>query len=148
MYHDICGAKIENIDNITECPECLCPLKKEHVSQIPNGGLVKRISSDESFMNAMVELYEKDPIEFQLKITQFKTQLQQQESMKQEKQESNSKLTCPKCGSTSITEGTRGFTLTTGFIGSGKFRYVCKDCGNKWKPGSMLEILQRGNNRN
>ena len=50
------------------------------------------------------------------------------------------KLTCPKCGSSNITEGTKGFSLTTGFIGSGNFRYVCKNCGNKWKPGSMLEI--------
>lgn len=65
-----------------------------------------------------------------------------------EQKSSTPQLTCPKCGSTNITEGTRGFTLTTGFIGSGKFRYVCKDCGNKWKPGSMLEILQRANNGN
>lgn len=57
------------------------------------------------------------------------------------------KLTCPKCGSTNITEGTRGFSLMTGFIGSGKFRYVCKKCGNKWKPDSMLEALQRANNK-
>lgn len=48
--------------------------------------------------------------------------------------------------SSEVTEGTRGFTLTTGFLGSGNFRYVCKRCGNKWKPGSMLEILQRANN--
>lgn len=57
------------------------------------------------------------------------------------------KLTCPRCGSSNIAEGTRGFTLTTGFIGSGNFRYVCKSCGNKWKPGSMMEILQRANNK-
>ena len=57
-------------------------------------------------------------------------------------------ITCPKCGSSNITEGTRGFTLTTGFVGSGNFRYVCKNCGNKWKPGSMLELLQRANNKN
>ncbi len=74
----------------------------------------------------------------------------QQESVKKvaEQSGSNNQLTCPKCGSTNITEGTRGFTITTGFVGSGKFRYVCKNCGNKWKPGSMLEILQRANNGN
>ena len=58
------------------------------------------------------------------------------------------KITCPKCGSSNITEGTKGFSLTTGFIGSGNFRYVCKNCGNKWKPGSMLETLQRANSKN
>lgn len=98
----------------------------------------------------MIDLKQKDPIEYQLKTSQFKANLSQQESAKQvmEQKSNTPQLTCPKCGSTSITEGTRGFTLTTGFIGSGKFRYVCKDCGNKWKPGSMLEILQRGNNGN
>lgn len=70
------------------------------------------------------------------------------EVSKTDEKKNDNKLTCPKCGSTNITEGTKGFSLMTGFIGSGNFRYVCKKCGNKWKPGSMLEILQRANNRN
>ena len=113
---------------------------------------IKRISTDESFVQAMIKLYNENPIEYQLKIQQFKTQLQQQKSIQQtieQKSTTNDtpKLTCPKCGSTNITEGTKGFSLMTGFIGSGNFRYVCKRCGNKWKPGSMLEILQRANNK-
>lgn len=76
------------------------------------------------------------------------TQQQSAKQVAEQKSNTSNQITCPKCGSTNITEGTRGFTLTTGFIGSGKFRYVCKKCGNKWKPGSMLEILQRGNNGN
>ena len=135
-FHDICGAKLDNIE-ISECPECLCSLKKEHISQIPDGSWVKAVSTDESFMDAMVKLYETDPIEFQLKIQQFKTQLEQQEQIKKEQEQKSSAkdtIKCPKCGSTNITEGTKGFSLITGFIGSGNFRYVCKKCGNKWKP--------------
>lgn len=43
-------------------------------------------------------------------------------------------LRCPKCGSTSVTTGTRGFSVITGFIGSGKVMNMCGQCGFKWKP--------------
>lgn len=42
---------------------------------------------------------------------------------------------CPKCGSTAITAGQRGYSLLTGFIGSGKTMNRCANCGYKWEPG-------------
>jgi DNA-directed RNA polymerase subunit RPC12/RpoP len=42
---------------------------------------------------------------------------------------------CPKCGSTSVTTSHRGYSLLTGFIGSGKPMNVCQMCGHKFKPG-------------
>lgn len=42
---------------------------------------------------------------------------------------------CPKCGSTSITTGSRGYSLFTGFLGSGKTINRCGNCGYKWEPG-------------
>lgn len=89
------------------------------------------ISDDDNFLQAMIDLKEKDPIEYQLKISQFKTQVQQQESIK--KQSSNT-IKCPKCGSTNITAGQRGYSLLTGFIGSGSTVNRCAKCGHKWKP--------------
>lgn len=41
---------------------------------------------------------------------------------------------CPKCGSKSIATTNRGFSVVTGFIGSGSPRNVCQSCGHKWKP--------------
>ena len=41
---------------------------------------------------------------------------------------------CPKCGSTSITTGQRGFSIMTGFIGSNQTMNRCANCGYKWKP--------------
>lgn len=41
---------------------------------------------------------------------------------------------CPKCGSTAITAGQRGYSLLTGFLGSGKTVNRCANCGYKWKP--------------
>ena len=134
-FHDICGAKLENIDELDECPECLCPLNKENISTMPDGGWVKAVSTDENFMKAMTELYENDPIEYQLKISQFKANLKQQKSSKvEEKDKSKNQIHCPRCKSTSIQTINRGYSFWTGFLGSGSPRNVCQKCGYKWKP--------------
>lgn len=44
-------------------------------------------------------------------------------------------IVCPRCGSTQYHAGTRGFSLITGFIGSGKTVLTCLKCGHRWKPG-------------
>lgn len=134
-FHDICGAKLENIDELDECPECLCPLNKENISTIPDGGWVKAVSTDENFMKAMTELYENDPIEYQLKMSQFKANLKQQESSK--KVEEDNRPKCPNCHSTNIQKisGTKRW-FSTGLFGLassdiGK-SMCCKQCGYKW----------------
>lgn len=42
---------------------------------------------------------------------------------------------CPKCGSVSIATVNKGFSLITGFVGSGKPINVCQSCGFKFEPG-------------
>lgn len=79
----------------------------------------------------MVELKKNDIIEYNLKMSQFKTQVQQQESIKTQ---SSNTIKCPKCGSTNITTGQRGYSLLTGFVGSGSTVNRCAKCGFKWKP--------------
>lgn len=85
------------------------------------------ISHNAQFIKAMMDLYEKDIIEYELKLSQFKASTAQQEMY-------DSKPHCPKCGSTAIGNTNRGFSLVTGFIGSGSPRNVCQNCGYKWKP--------------
>ncbi|MCC8098701.1 MAG: hypothetical protein LIO78_01360 [Clostridiales bacterium] len=43
-------------------------------------------------------------------------------------------ISCPRCGSTSITTGQRGFSIVTGPIGSSKTTNRCAKCGYKWYP--------------
>lgn len=50
-----------------------------------------------------------------------------------EKEDVN-KVHCPKCSCTDIGVVNRGYSMFTGFIGSGKAMNVCKKCGYKWKP--------------
>lgn len=66
-----------------------------------------------------------------------------QESDSEPNIEVNQKLTddrtgkvvrCPKCRSTAISTGQRGFKITTGFIGSNKTVNRCSNCGYTWEP--------------
>lgn len=44
------------------------------------------------------------------------------------------KIRCPRCGSTQITTGQRGFSFWTGFIGANKTVNRCAKCGHLWQP--------------
>lgn len=89
------------------------------------------ISEDRNFIDAMIELKQKDIIEFKTKVAQFKSQVDAQEERK--RQERNLPR-CPKCGSTSITASQRGYSFWTGFLGSNKTVNRCSNCGHTWKP--------------
>ncbi|MDY2608060.1 MAG: hypothetical protein SOV90_09115 [Lachnospiraceae bacterium] len=128
-YCYICGYET-NDENIIECPQCLCD--DVFVSSEEEEELMK-LSNDRKFTNAMTKLHDEDPIEYQLKISQFKANLKQQESGKVEESNKN-QIHCPKCNSTSIQTINRGYSFWTGFLGSGSPRNVCQKCGYKWKP--------------
>lgn len=46
----------------------------------------------------------------------------------------NTAILCPRCGSSAISTGARGFSIITGFIGSGKTTNRCGSCGHTWQP--------------
>lgn len=41
---------------------------------------------------------------------------------------------CPRCDSTNVSTGARGYNMMWGFIGSGKTVNRCGKCGYKWEP--------------
>lgn len=43
-------------------------------------------------------------------------------------------IRCPKCSSTQITTGARGYSMMWGFLGAGKTVNRCARCGHKWEP--------------
>ena len=59
----------------------------------------------------------------------------QRETQQRAEEEEKNTVRCPKCGSTQIGVTNRGYSLCSGFIGSGSARNVCQNCGYKWKPG-------------
>ena len=41
---------------------------------------------------------------------------------------------CPRCDSTNIVTGQRGYSMMWGFIGSNRTMNRCAKCGHKWEP--------------
>lgn len=112
------------------CDECGSKLYNTFIT-MEEYFYIKSISEDCDFIDAMIELKQKDIIEFKTKIAQFKAQVDAQEERK--RQERNLPR-CPKCGSTSITASQRGYSFWTGFLGSNKTVNRCSNCGHTWKP--------------
>ncbi len=94
-----------NYNNVCPCCHTKNSFCEEYVMDI------KRISTDESFIEAMIKLKNEDPIEYQLKLNQFKLQ-QEQDKQLQKTKEENNKPHCPYCNSTNIKKisGTERFT--------------------------------------
>ncbi|PNV62831.1 hypothetical protein C0033_07385 [Clostridium sp. chh4-2] len=96
--------------------------------------IIDSVSDDNFFLDAMVALKEKDPIEFQLKMSQFKSNIHQTQSTEQ--QESHLPK-CPTCGSTNI-KPISGTERATSIIGLGIFSkkinksYKCLNCKHTW----------------
>ena len=135
LQRDICGFTKESASH-DECPVC-------HSNNWVDAdiSILKKITTDTNFIQAMMDLKEKDIIEYQLKLSQFKaqienkkqTQQQVQQQAKIQKQIEDNTVKCPRCGCTDIGVTNRGHSLVWGFIGSGEARNVCKKCGHKWK---------------
>lgn len=131
----ICGYIHKGENPPEKCPQCYVP---SHCFESFEGEhILKQISTDEAFVNAMISLKEKDPIEYQLKIQQFKTQLQQQEQPKSEPTQSSTQPKCPHCSSTKIAKITgteRAGSILMWGIFSKKINksFKCNNCGYTW----------------
>jgi hypothetical protein len=120
--------------NRTKCVVCGRNLINTALT-VDEYSILEGITNEVSLFDAMDDLKQKDPIEFQLKMSQFKTQLQQQESSKQTEEDNTPH--CPTCGSTDIQKisGTKRwlstglFVLASSDIGKSM---CCKKCGYKW----------------
>lgn len=118
-------------DNDYICPYC----NNKMQDTIPEEDYmdIVQISGDTKFIKAMIDLNEKDPIEYQLKMATIRNQVQQQKQAKSQEKAHNT-LKCPRCGSTAITTGARGANHFWGLIGASKTVNRCGSCGYIWEP--------------
>lgn len=140
-----CGLIFDELHcNIEVCPVCHSSMEDAIIEyedfSLPLDDIIilEKISKDKTFMKAMDDLKKKDPIEYALKLSQFKNEINQREELEKRKEDQAlsfiNQLRCPKCGSTNITTGARGFSFWTGFIGASKTVNRCGNCGHTWKP--------------
>lgn len=89
------------------------------------------ISKDIDFIEAMIQLRDTDPIEYQLKLSQFKTQVKQQEIIEQ-----TNMPKCPTCSSTNLkkisTTSKVANTAMWGILGTKRHKtFHCNSCGDR-----------------
>ena len=126
-YCYICGFETTD-DSISECPRCLCD--DVFVCSKDEEELLRLLDNRE-LVNAMLKLKQEDIIEYQLKLNQFKTQIQEQKAF-EEKQQESKKPHCPTCGSTNIGRLV-GFAQDGDLILGGTRRFFyCNNCGYEW----------------
>lgn len=124
-------AKINDALENIECEKCHsqnCVIFPKKITMpFYEMDMIRQISTDKRFWQAMVNLQENDIIEYQMKMNQIEQQV------KQQKQQSNLPR-CPRCGSTAITTGARGANFMWGLFGASKTVNRCSNCGHTWKP--------------
>lgn len=126
---------------LTKCPYCQSELID---TNLPDNdfNIIRDVSNyNREVLDAMIKLKNQDIIEYELKMSQFRTQYEQQQSLKQSQVQqtgrSDNRPKCPTCGSTNIEKISVGKKLGGGFlfgIFSSDVRNTmhCKDCGAKW----------------
>lgn len=122
-------------DDVEECLENH-PLNTTNMS-IDDFIILTKISNSTDFYDAMIELHDKDIIEYELKMSQFRAQVNVQNEIKQQSNQQSNQPKCPTCGSTNIhkiSTGKRaasilGFGILSSNIGK---TYECLDCKYKW----------------
>lgn len=121
----------------------VCPICNNKIVEVnlndDDFWIIRHVSQNVNFLEAMIKLHDEDIIEFESKMSQFRANdpwYQEKHGFGKKLQQENNANSpkCPKCGSTSITAGQKGYSLLTGFIGSSKTVNRCANCGYKWKP--------------
>ncbi len=137
---------------VVKCDKCgeigLCSDTENLVDKVNNcnGNLIKvniaeeefdilcDISEDNNFLQAMIDLKENDIIDYNLKMSQFKSQLEQQ---KGSKAKNDNTPRCPHCKSTNIKPISvlnRGASIAVLGVFSKKINksFECLDCKFTW----------------
>lgn len=96
--------------------------------------VISSISRDNDFLLAMIDLKEKDIIDYNLKMSQFRTQIEQQKSSRAQ---NDTTPKCPHCYSTdikAISGMSRGASVAMWGIFSKKINksFECRQCGYTW----------------
>ena len=116
-----------------KCPYCHNKLQDINISY-DELKIIKSISCDISFIQSMLVLKEKDIIEYNLKMSQFRNQVEQQNSSKIP---NDNTPKCPTCNSTDIkkiTGTSKAVSVAMWGLLSRKVhkQWHCNNCGSEW----------------
>lgn len=116
------------------CPCCEKGVLEDSSLTFEEFKIIDNVSdSDRQFLEAMIDLKKKDLIEYQLKMSQFKANLKQQEQVQESRVEENT-IHCPYCNSTNVkkitTTSKAVHTAIFGIFSMGRNskQWHCNDC--------------------
>ena len=125
------GYIVSNEDD-TKCPTCgaeLIDINLTHddfitIRDVSRGNI--------PFLEAMIELHQKDIIEYELKMSQFRSQVEQKSNTS-----TDNTPKCPTCGSTNLkrisTTAKAVNTAMFGLLGTKRHKqWHCNSCGSEW----------------
>ncbi len=123
-------------DSTNVCEYCGGQLKDTGINKDDYVTIAKISNGNRQLLEAMIGLKQKDIIEYELKMSQFRAQAQQQRTS-QKSAVSNNKPKCPTCGSTNVekistTSKVVGGALFGLFSSNVRNTMRCKHCGYKW----------------
>ena len=137
---DNCGRLLGVPINLTnhKCGGKLIPLELDHddyitLCKVWSTGNEVDYTVHWDLYNAMVELKKNDVIEYNLKMSQFRTQVNQQKQ-----QQESGKPHCPTCGSTNLKKisglSKAGSVALWGVFAAGRTSktWHCNKCGAEW----------------
>lgn len=114
-------------ENTDKCPFCKNIVSCVNITEDDVRILFMVSNGNRQLLEAMIDLHDKDIIEYELKMSQFRSQAKSDECCDKPKP----KICCPKCGSTQIQIVPRKFSILTGFA-TNKTDRVCVSCKYKW----------------
>ena len=134
--------KIE--DNETVCPHCGNSLVDEEITKSDFEKYLLYTDNNPKVVHALMDLYQNDPIDYQIKINQLKMQYEQRKTTKTQKKpnqntmnNNTNQLHCPTCNSTKVkkisgTAKVAGAAMFGLFSKTARSQFKCENCGYKW----------------
>lgn len=122
-----------------KCYECGTPYKSTDVNRNDPIKVLELCKREfvEKYVGDTInwDIFNKRDEKWQKRLQEDNERDRKKQAKEQARQDAINHPKCPKCGSTAITAGQRGYTLLTGFLGSNKTVNRCANCGYSWKPG-------------
>lgn len=132
----IYGIQEKYWDDTDKCPFCQSKTIDLNINEDDIYSLFITSTGNRQLLDAMIKLHDEDIIEYELKMSQFRTQVEQQESAKKQiqQQQENNIPHCPICNSTNIkkissTERVTSVAMLGIFSKKINKSFKCKNCG-------------------
>ena len=128
-----CGYTYNGDTPPSSCPVC----KSINTFFDEDMDILRDLCCSQQLIKTMQDLRQSDIIEYELKMSQFRTQYEQRRNIQhaqqqQETQQPSTTTKCPRCGGTAFTPMKKKWSLLAGFA-TNQVELVCNNCGYKMK---------------